>query len=102
MELVVGQVQSLVGGFVTTSEMLRVSVVVVCFPVAWHQLASILVPATPHVVPVFGVGKLFVAMAAFDVLVDFPISMSEKAPTTNEQRSVSLVSLFAPHGAAPT
>ena len=85
----------------STSELVRVPVVVVWVPVAWHRLVSILLPTTPHVVPVFGVGKLLVAMASSFLLVDFPISMSEKVPTTSEQRSASLVSLFAPHATTP-
>ena len=86
--------------FASTPVLVRTPVVVVWFPVEWYQLVSILPPATAHVVLVFWVGKLFVAMVGYVLPIGFPIFGSEKSPKTNEKKLASLAFLSLPHRVA--
>ena len=73
--------------------------VVVQVLIEWCRHASILLTATLLIALVFGV-EVLVAMAAFVLVVGFPITVIETILTTTGQISVSRVSLAAPHTVA--
>ena len=75
----------------STPVLVRVLAIVVRFLVEWYRPVLILLHATPHVVPVFGVVE-----ASF-LLVDCLIYVVGTVLTTIEQRLSSLVSLLERH-----
>ena len=75
----------------STPVLVRVLAIVVRFLVEWYRPVLILLHATPHVVPVFGVVE-----ASF-LLVDCLIYVVGTVLTTIEQRLSSLISVFVEH-----
>ena len=65
----------------------------------WYQHMLILPPSTLHVALVVGIGMV-VVVAAYALLIGFPILDSEITSTTNEQKLFSSVSFFVSHSSA--